>query len=99
MNLLGLLVIVGILWAMSRKRSDAAQDSTAGNMATTTPQTLSDGTYTYILVRAAADVADGTPGAVALYDRVPSDPQFLYTPSLRYLQGLDSVPVMEPVAR
>lgn len=65
----------------------------------TPPNRVSDGTHTYVLVRAQEpDGPDGR-GMPALYEREPKDEAFQYILPLDYLQGLVPVPKMIPLSR
>lgn len=65
----------------------------------TLPKTVNDGTYDYNMVRPEQDVPDGQPGDAALYERVPPDPDYQFTPDLPFRMGKASVPFMMPIER
>ncbi len=62
------------------------------------PEKLHDGTYDYLLVRPEAVREDGFTD-IALYERVPQDPDYQFTPSLEYHESLTQVPQMHPIRR
>ena len=72
--------------------------TTATPAASGLPDTLSDGAMTYTLVSQAVHNADGS-FQVALYDSVPPNPAYQYTPSADYVNGLTSTPIMNPISR
>jgi hypothetical protein len=61
---------------------------------------INDGTYDYILVSPEKQVSEDPPlTEVALYERIPQDPDYQYSPSLAYLEGVSTDPGMFPVER
>lgn len=66
----------------------------------TLPTNLNDGTYDYVMVREESqDPNNPTVVNDALYERIPADPDNIYTPDLAYLEGLKEVPGMNPLTR
>lgn len=59
---------------------------------------LSDGQYTYWLVRPARKINEVI-SEPALYERVPRDAKRLYTPDLAFTLGQTTTPLMQPVER
>ncbi len=64
----------------------------------TLPNELSDGTYQYRLVRQEQQLEDGRSN-VALYERVPEDPEFQFTPCLAFCLGQTQAPGMLKIQR
>ena len=64
----------------------------------TLPNELSDGTYQYELVRPEQKLEDGRSN-IALYERMPEDPKFQFTPDLAFCEGQREIPVMVRVGR
>lgn len=64
----------------------------------TLPENLNDGTSDYELVRPEKELGGGL-SEVALYERVPKDVDFQYTPDLAFCQGQTETPIMQPIAR
>ena len=66
------------------------------------PETLNDGTFDYNLVRQEKDLPGGLQD-VALYERVPQDPDRQFTPDLQwriaFSKGQKAVPMMQPLSR
>lgn len=64
------------------------------------PLKLNDGTHDYILVHQAKVVSINPPiSELALYERVPKDDKYQYTPDLQFVLGQTSAPLMYPVER
>jgi hypothetical protein len=64
------------------------------------PLKLNDGQHDYVLASQAKVTSLNPPiSQVALYERVPKEEQFQYTPDLEYVMEISTVPVMLPIAR
>lgn len=64
----------------------------------TLPKYLTDGTHKYTLARKETTLPDGRTN-VALYERVPKNKLYQYTPDLSFIQGITPVPVMIQIER
>lgn len=64
----------------------------------TLPEKLNDGTFDYVQVRQEEKLPDGRVN-VALYERVPKDETFQYTPGLAYCEGIVDDPAMQRLQR
>jgi hypothetical protein len=62
------------------------------------PNELNDGTHQYRLVRQEEQLDDGRTN-VALYERVPEDPGFQFTPCLAFCLGQTDAPGMLRIER
>ena len=64
------------------------------------PERLTDANgYVYTIVSQAEQVPDGTPGKVAIYEIVPPDEAFVYTPDESFCLGKTTVLVMRRLNR
>ena len=64
----------------------------------TLPTALNDGSFDYVMVREAQQLEDGREN-VALYDSVPMNDDYQFTPCLDYVLGKVTVPTMIPIKR
>lgn len=62
------------------------------------PETLNDGKNDFRLVRQEKDLGNGL-ADVALYERIPVDPDYQYTPDLAFCKGQTKVPIMQKMVR
>lgn len=62
------------------------------------PSKLNDGKHDYTLIREEKDLGNGL-ADVALYERVPVDPDYQYTPDLAFCKGQTTVPIMQKMVR
>lgn len=64
----------------------------------TLPQRLNDGTFDYVMVRPEKQL-EGPLSEVALYERIPQDPDKQFTPDLSFCEGITTTPIMQSLAR
>jgi hypothetical protein len=62
------------------------------------PQRLNDGRFEYQLVRQQEDLENGLSN-VALYESIPRDERYQFTPDLAFIKGQTTVPIMQKLER